>query len=112
SPSEFAAAFESGLTAVRRQTKAQPGDKTLIDALVPAVAALREAVDANDTAMSALHRAAEAARAGADATRNLVANQGRARYLGEKTLGHEDPGAVSVALLFAGFYSGLHERSK
>ena len=106
---ELAAAFECGLAAVRRQTKAQPGDKTMMDALVPAVGALRESADAGNPAVDALRRAAVAAQMGAQDTRNFVAKHGRAKYLGEKTLGHEDPGAVSVALLFDGFYRGLAE---
>ena len=54
--------------------------------------------------------AAEAAREGAEATRNLVARYGRARLLGEKTRGHIDPGAASMSLLFEGFYRGLTKR--
>jgi len=106
---ELAAAFECGLAAVRRQTKAQPGDKTMMDALVPAVTALRESAEAGKPVVEALRRAAEAAQAGAGNTRNLVAKYGRAKYLGEKAVAHEDPGAVSVALLFDGFYHGLAE---
>jgi dihydroxyacetone kinase-like protein len=106
---ELAAAFESGLAAVRRQTKAQPGDKTMMDALVPAVSELRASADAGCTVVEALRRAAQAAAAGAETTRNFVARHGRAKYLGEKTRGHQDPGAVSVALLFEGFYRGLEE---
>ena len=106
---ELAAAFECGLAAVRRQTKAQPGDKTMMDALGPAVGALRESADAGNTVVDALRLAALAAQAGARDTRNYAAKHGRAKYLGGKTLGHEDPGAVSVALLFDGFYRGLAE---
>jgi len=102
---ELAAAFEYGLAAVRRQTKAQPGDKTMIDALVPAVAAF----GAGKTVLNGLRQAADAARTGAENTRNLAAKYGRAKYLGDKTLGHPDPGAVSIALLFEGFYRGLAE---
>jgi dihydroxyacetone kinase-like protein len=104
---ELATAFECGLAAVRRQTKAQPGDKTMMDALVPAVGALHESADAGHTVVDVLQHAAKAAEAGAQDTRNFVAKHGRAKYQGEKTLGHEDPGAVSVALLFDGFYNGL-----
>ena len=107
SAGELAAIFEAGLAAVRKQTKAQPGDKTLMDALVPAVAALRAAADAGKGVSEALHDAAFAARAGAEATRNLIARYGRAKFLGEKTLGHQDPGATSMSLLFEGFHNGL-----
>jgi len=108
----LAEAFACGLAAVRRQTKAQPGDKTMMDALVPAVAALRESADAGSTIVDALRGAAEAALAGAGGTRNFAAKHGRAKYQGEKTIGHEDPGAVSVALVFDGFYRGLASRVK
>jgi dihydroxyacetone kinase-like protein len=106
---QLAASFECGLAAVRRQTKAQPGDKTMMDALVPSIDALRASAGEGDTMIDALRRAADAAQAGAEATRNFTAKFGRAKYLGEKTRGHRDPGAVSIALLFDGFYRGLAE---
>lgn len=106
---EFAAAFECGLAALQRQTKAGPGDKTMMDALVPAVNALHASATADSGLIDALRSAAAAAGAGAEATRNFVARHGRAKYLGEKTIGHPDPGAVSVALLFDGFCRGLEE---
>jgi dihydroxyacetone kinase-like protein len=107
SPNELATVFEAGLAAVRKQTKAQPGDKTIMDALVPAIETLRASADAGKSAAEALHDAADAARTGAQSTRNFTAKYGRAKLLGEKTLGHQDPGAVSVSLMFAGFCSGL-----
>lgn len=109
SASDLAALFEAGLAAVRKQTKAQPGDKTMMDALVPAIAALHSAADAGKSMIEALHDAAGAAQAGADATRHLTARYGRAKFLGEKTRGHRDPGATSIGLLFEGFYGGLGE---
>ncbi|MFN7993875.1 MAG: dihydroxyacetone kinase subunit DhaL [Bryobacteraceae bacterium] len=107
--SQVVAAFECGLAAVRRQTKAQPGDKTMMDALVPAIQELSEAVAEGAGVAGALQRAVEAAQAGAEATRAMTARFGRAKYQGEKTLGHPDPGAVSIALIFEGFYRGLRE---
>jgi dihydroxyacetone kinase-like protein len=107
SAGDLAAIFETGLAAVRKQTKAQPGDKTLMDALVPAVAALRAAADGGKSVTEAVSDAASAARAGAEATRNLIARYGRAKFLGEKTRGHQDPGATSMSLLFEGFHNGL-----
>jgi dihydroxyacetone kinase-like protein len=106
---DLAAMFEAGLAAVRKQTKAQPGDKTMMDALVPAVAALRAAADGGKTEIEALRDAASAARAGAELTRNFTARYGRAKFLGEKTRGHLDPGATSISLLFEGFVKGLEE---
>ncbi len=99
--------FEAGLAALRKQTKAQPGDKTMMDALVPAIQALRAAADSGKSVHEALSDAAAAARPGAEATRSFTARYGRAKFLGEKTLGHADPGAVSISLLFEGFYKGF-----
>src|SRR5689334_6843473 len=106
---DVAAIFEAGLAAVRKQTKAQPGDKTMMDALVPAVTALRAAADDDKSVVEALRDAASAARTGAELTRNFTARYGRAKFLGEKTRGHQDPGATSMSLLFEGFVSGLEE---
>ncbi|MFP5210981.1 MAG: dihydroxyacetone kinase subunit DhaL [Acidobacteriota bacterium] len=106
----LAAAFESGLNAVLKQTKARPGDKTMVDALVPAVNALHAAAESGMPIPAALEGAAAAAQAGAESTKPLVAHYGRAKFLGEKTLGHADPGAVSMALLFQGFSEALVPR--
>ena len=94
---------------MRKQTKAQPGDKTMMDALVPAIQALRRAAETGKTVPEALSLAAEAARAGAEATRDLTARYGRAKFLGEKTRGHPDPGATSISLIFEGFCSAFQE---
>jgi len=109
SAGDLAAIFEAGLAAVRKQTKAQPGDKTMMDALVPAIQALRIAADSGKSVPEALHDAAVAARAGAESTRNLIARYGRAKFLGEKTRGHPDPGATSMSLMFEGFSSEFGE---
>jgi len=101
------AMFEAGLNALRKQTKAQVGDKTLMDALVPAVAALRAGAEANKEILQILREAAAAAQEGAYSTKNLKARFGRAKYLGDRTLGHQDPGATSISLMFQGFYDGL-----
>ena len=99
----LAAAFESALEGVQKQTKAQVGDKTLIDALVPAVGALRAAADGSADVASALQEAAEAAHEGAVSTKQLQARFGRARNLGEGSIGHQDPGATSMAIIFKAF---------
>ncbi len=103
----LAQAFQSGLAAVQRQTKAQPGDKTIMDALAPATSALNDAAQSGDDIGGALKKAADAARSGAEATSNMIARYGRARLLGERTLGHQDAGATSVALMFTGFAEGM-----
>ncbi len=96
-------AFQAGLRAVSRQTKARPGDKTMMDALVPAV----EAIGAAASLAQAFDNAAAAAQSGANATRDMVARYGRARSMGERTRGYPDAGATSIALIFDGFKEGL-----
>lgn len=103
----LAGAFEAGVAQLRKQTKAQIGDKTMIDALLPAVEALRGAVNAGKDVEQSLREAAEAAGRGADATRNFVAKFGKARFSGERTLGHPDPGATSTTMIFEGFCEGI-----
>ena len=99
----LAVTFESGMNALLKQTKARPGDKTMVDALVPAVNALHAAAESGLPIPAALERAAAAAHAGAESTKTLVARYGRAKFLGEKTLGHVDAGAMSIAIIFDGF---------
>ena len=106
---ELSAAFEAGLKAMRKQTAAKIGEKTMMDALIPAVESFSAATLESKGIENGLERAASAAKAGAEATKNLIARHGRARLLGEKTRGHEDPGAASIALLFQGFQEGLQE---
>ena len=78
---------------------AAPGDKTMVDALTPAVEAMRSSLDAGADLPAAVTAAAEAAEEGARATVPLQARKGRASYLGERSVGHQDPGATSVALV-------------
>ena len=96
-----AAAVVALLTAARDgvvlRGKAEPGDKTMIDAWDPAVRAAQGALDAGGDAAAVLSAAADAAESGAEATDPLVARKGRASYLGERAVGHRDPGAQSSA---------------
>jgi dihydroxyacetone kinase-like protein len=96
---EFATAFEAGLGGVLRIGKAEPGDKTMVDALVPARDALRAAIADGATVADGITRMADAAEEGMKATIPLVARKGRASYLGERSAGHQDPGATSTHLL-------------
>ncbi len=104
---DLAAALESGLAKFRAQTPAQVGDKTMLDALAPAVEAARVAASQGLPPDRALARAAEAARHGAESTASLQAKYGRARNLGPRSIGSADPGAVSISLLFRGFHAAL-----
>lgn len=88
----------AAIDAIASLGKAVPGDKTMLDALVPALGALRTGPEGEPPAHACM-RAAAAAGAGADATVPLVARKGRASYLGERSVGHRDPGAASSALL-------------
>ncbi|MET8159532.1 DAK2 domain-containing protein [Sphaerisporangium sp. NPDC005289] len=97
---DLAAAFEAGLAGVRKLGGAQEGDKTMVDALAPATRALSGAVSAGRGAREVFDAALAAAREGAVATVPLMARKGRASYLGERSIGHEDPGAASTVLLF------------
>ena len=99
SDEDWAAALAAGVAGVQRRGKAELGDKTMIDALVPAVQALRSSLADGSAAGEALHRSAEAAREGMIATIPLVARKGRASYLGGRSADHQDPGATSSWLL-------------
>jgi dihydroxyacetone kinase-like protein len=96
---QVAAALRAGLEGVEARGKAQPGDKTMYDALAPAVDALEKAAGEGAGLVDALGRARNAAVEGRDATIPMLARKGRASYLGERSVGHQDPGATSIALL-------------
>jgi dihydroxyacetone kinase-like protein len=89
----------AALAAVQDLGSAEPGDKTMVDALGPALSVLRDGLDAGDPIDAALAAAAEAAEEGARATTPMQARRGRASYLGERSVGHQDPGATSTALI-------------
>jgi phosphoenolpyruvate---glycerone phosphotransferase subunit DhaL len=96
---DWAAALAAGVQGVQARGKAEPGDKTMVDALIPARDAFRGAVDEGATFVDALQRSATAAEEGMKATIPWVARKGRASYLGERSAGHQDPGATSSYLL-------------
>lgn len=105
----FAEALRAGLQGVIQRGKACAGDKTMVDALAPAVDALDEALAGGAELGPALWAAARAADAGRDATAPMLARKGRASYLGERSVGHQDPGATSAALLVAAAATALTE---
>jgi dihydroxyacetone kinase-like protein len=92
-------AMTAAVSGVQARGKAEPGDKTMLDALIPARDALAEAVEEGAPLPDALRRSTEAAERGMEATIPLVARKGRASYLGERSAGHQDPGATSSYLL-------------
>ena len=98
-PSEFAAVLEKGLAGIVLRGKAAIGDKTMVDALQPAIKAYKRAVDAGEPLKAAFAAAVAAGEEGLKSTIPLVARKGRASYLGERSAGHADPGATSTVLL-------------
>ncbi len=99
SVAQVAAALRAAVEGIATLGRSLPGEKTMLDALVPAVAALEEAAVSGLGLPDSLRRAADAADAGARATVPMLATKGRASYLGERSIGHLDPGAVSSTLL-------------
>lgn len=95
----FATAWRAGVDGVVSRGKAEPGDKTMLDALVPAVTAMESAVAGGAALRAVLDAGVQAAEAGMAATVPMIARKGRASYLGERSIGHQDPGATSSWLL-------------
>ena len=100
SPSEFGSVLEKGLAGIVLRGKATIGDKTMVDALQPAIKAYKHSIESGETLDQALSKAVSAAEEGLKSTVPLVARKGRASYLGERSAGHPDPGATSTVLLF------------
>lgn len=97
---DWATMMRAGLDGVQRRGKAEPGDKTMVDAILPAVEALEATAEDEVDVSTALQEAADAAEDGMEATTPMVAKKGRASYLGERSAGHQDPGATSSFYLF------------
>jgi dihydroxyacetone kinase-like protein len=97
----FAKALRAGVEGVVQRGRAETGDKTMFDALAPAVDTLDAALARGSELVAALADAAVAAGKGRDATEAMVARKGRASYLGQRSVGHLDPGATSAAMLIA-----------
>lgn len=100
------AMFAGGLANVQQQTKAQKGDKTMMDALIPAIEAIQACP--SDDIKEIMNAAAKAAVAGAESTVEMKANFGRARNYGERSVGHMDSGAASWSCMFASFAETLN----
>jgi len=109
---ELAEMFAAGLEAVQLRGRAKPGDKTMVDALAPAAGALREADEKGLGVQAALDLARRSAREGMERTRGMKARVGRARYQGEKAVGHIDAGAASVVVILESLASTAAEPSE
>jgi dihydroxyacetone kinase-like protein len=99
SDAALVSALEAAVAGVKELGGAEPGDATMIDALEPAVTALQQGLLDGAGLTAALERASDAAQAGSEATIPLQARKGRASYLGERSIGHKDPGSASAALI-------------
>ena len=97
--SDWVTALEAGIHGVQMRGKAEAGDKTMLDALLPALEAIKQKSSQGAAWQAALSTCAEAARQGMEATIPLTARKGRASYLGERSAGHQDPGATSSFLI-------------
>ncbi len=99
--------FDAGEKGIQEMGKAQLGDKTLLDTIGPAVKALKEAQGQGKPFMDALAQLAEAAKKGAESTKEMVSRIGRSSRLGERTVGHQDAGATSCYFIVRAFYEGI-----
>ena len=111
SPDQVVAMLRAAISGIMARGKSDVGDKTLLDALVPAVDAVEAAVLEGGTAASALRAAASTARERAEATRSMIAKRGRAAYTGERSIGTLDAGAVAVAVMFEALADQWAKRS-
>ena len=102
-----AAIFRAGLEGISVQSKANVGDKTMMDALIPAVEALEAASSEGKSIEEMFKAAAAEAKQGAESTKDMQARFGRAKNLGERTIGSMDPGATSISYIFEGFVRGI-----
>jgi phosphoenolpyruvate---glycerone phosphotransferase subunit DhaL len=98
-PADVVALFQAGVDGIQQRGKAERGDKTMLDALLPAVDAMRAALDAGNGLAEILNRGAAAAEAGVQATKTMQARRGRASYLGDRSVGHQDAGATGAHLI-------------
>ncbi len=104
---QLAQALDAALEGVVELGAAAPGDKTMVDALTPATRSLHEALGSGADLTAAVQAASDAAAAGAEATVPMQARKGRASYLGERSIGHQDPGATSAAIILAALSSAV-----
>ncbi len=109
SAEDLVTVLQGAVDGVQARGRAQPGDKTMMDALLPAMAALRAGVTAGKDSLGALEDAVAAAEQGMKDTIPLQARKGRASYLGERSIGHQDPGATSSYLILNALLTALKE---
>jgi len=99
--------FSASLTKIMKLGGAKPGDKTMVDAFYPAVKSLEDSAAIGISIKEALNRMVEAARAGADSTKDMISSKGKSSYSGERSLGYEDAGANTVYFIIKAIYEEL-----
>lgn len=106
---EFVAALDAAINGVKMRGKAVEGEKTMLDALCPAYKALKDGVDGGKTLIDAMTEAVDAAVKGVEYTKTIIATKGRASYLKERSIGHQDPGATSSLFMLQTALNVLRE---
>ncbi|MBU3181910.1 dihydroxyacetone kinase subunit DhaL [Clostridium psychrophilum] len=109
---DFVNIMEAALEGIKLRGKAIAGEKTMIDAVVPAINALKNGLLANLNPIDILFNAKEAAKNGVEFTKTIIATKGRASYLGERSIGHQDPGATSTYLMIKVIYDEVKKLTK
>ncbi len=107
SPGEVVEFFAQGIQAIRKRGRAGPGDKTMVDALIPAEEAMRAELQKGGDISAIFKSAHEGALKGVENTKGMLPRAGRSKNFREKAIGHPDPGAISVSILFHGLYEGV-----
>lgn len=109
---EMLAFFKQSASKISYRGRCQAGDRTVLDALLPAIKGMEETVESGGDFLAFFYAAKEGARVGAEATKQMLPRLGRSKNFREHALGYPDPGAVSLAILFNGLYTGLKKRQK
>lgn len=104
---ELGELLQSAVDGIQKRGGAKLGDKTLLDALIPATESLQKSSQAGETMLEAMGKAADAAVSGAEKTKEIIAMKGRATYLGERSIGYPDAGAVAIGVIFTGLVQSL-----
>ena len=104
---ELAELLQSAVEGIQKRGGAKLGDKTLLDALIPAAEALKASAEAGETMVVAMKKSAEAAVLGAEKTKEMVASRGRASYVGERSINFPDAGAMAIGVIFTGIVKKL-----
>ncbi|MBQ7169060.1 MAG: dihydroxyacetone kinase subunit L [Synergistaceae bacterium] len=108
-PSDMKAIFDAAIAGIQKRGKAVKGEKTMLDAIIPAAEAFSAKIAGGADMVTALEAACESAREGVEYTKTIIATKGRASYLGERSIGHQDPGATSAMITLEAirdFYRG------